>query len=100
MRAGGEEQRVGRAVVAEVDPATEGDGWGVESPDAWGRLYRGDAGEPVPAERGRWDTYYPAFAAAVLGTAPVPVDPADVVRNVEALDAARESATKGRTISL
>ena len=42
----------------------------------WGWIQRGDTREVVPSERGRWDTYYPAFAAAVRGEGPVPVDPA------------------------
>lgn len=88
------------ALVAGRTPATEGDGWGVEPEASWGVLYRGDDDEPVPTERGRWDTYYPAFAAAVRGEGPVPVDPRDVVRNVEVLDAARESATSGRAVSI
>lgn len=88
------------ALIAGRTPATEGDQWGVEPQSTWGRLYRGGAGEPVPTERGRWDTYYPAFAAAVRGEGPVPVDPRDVIRNIEALDAARESAATGRTIPL
>jgi predicted dehydrogenase len=87
------------ALIAGRSPATEGDRWGTEPEQRWGRLHRGDAGEPVPTERGRWDTYYPAFAAAVRGEAPVPVDPWDVVRNIEVLDAARESATTGQTVT-
>ena len=67
------------ALIAGRSPATEGDPWGTEPPERWGRLQRGDASEPVPSERGRWDTYYPAFAAAVRGEAPVPVDPRDAV---------------------
>jgi predicted dehydrogenase len=88
------------ALVAGRTPATEGDSWGTEPAERWGRLHRGGAGEPVPTERGRWDTYYPAFAAAVRGEAPLPVDPRDVVANIEVLDAARESAHTGRSIDL
>ena len=43
-------------------PAALGDRWGVEPEHAWGRLYRGATGAPVRSERGRWDTFYPAFA--------------------------------------
>jgi predicted dehydrogenase len=90
------------ALMAGRTPATEGDRWGVEPEESWGRLYRGGAGEPVPvpSERGRWDAYYPAFAAAVAGQAPVPVDPWDAVRNLATLDAARESALTGHTVAL
>ncbi|MEV4621625.1 Gfo/Idh/MocA family oxidoreductase [Asanoa sp. NPDC049573] len=88
------------ALVAGRTPATEGERWGAEPESRWGRLHRGGPGEPVPTERGRWDTYYPAFAAAVRGDAAVPVDPRDVVRATEVLDAARVSAATGTTISL
>jgi predicted dehydrogenase len=88
------------ALIAGRTPATEGDRWGLEPEQRWGRIHRGGAGEPVPTERGRWDTYYPAFAAAVLGQAPVPVDPWEVVRNIEVLDAARRSAADGHTVNI
>jgi predicted dehydrogenase len=72
-----------------------GDRWGAEPEERWGRLRRGDDGDVVPTERGRWDFFYPAFAAAVRGTGPVPVDPADAVATAAVLDAARRSATGG-----
>ena len=81
-------------------PATLGDRWGVEPEHGWGRLHRGPTSAPVPPERGRWDSYYPAFAAAVRGEGTVPVDPQDVVRNMTVLDAARESARTGTAIRL
>ncbi|GAB1641985.1 Gfo/Idh/MocA family oxidoreductase [Krasilnikovia sp. MM14-A1259] len=88
------------ALKAGRSPAGLGERWGVEPEPAWGRLYRGATGAPVPSERGRWDSFYPAFAAAVRGDAPVPVDPWDAVRAMEVLDAARAAATGGRTVPL
>ena len=88
------------ALIAGRTPATEGDAWGTEPPERWGRLQRGDASEPVPSERGRWDTYYPAFAAAVRGEAPVPVDPRDAVAALTVIDAIRTSAQQRRTLEL
>jgi predicted dehydrogenase len=88
------------ALKAGRSPAELGDRWGVEPEHTWGRVYRGNTGAPVRSERGRWDTYYPAFAAAVRGDAPVPVDPWDAVRNMDLLDAARISATTGETVDL
>jgi len=81
-------------------PADLGDRWGVEPEHAWGRLYRGTTGAPVRSERGRWDLFYPAFAAAVGGGSPVPVDPWDAVRTMDVLDAARISADTGKTVEL
>jgi predicted dehydrogenase len=81
-------------------PAGLGDRWGVEPEQAWGRLYRGATGAPVRSERGRWDLFYPAFAKAVDGQGPVPVDPRDAIRTMDALDAARISAATGETVTL
>jgi predicted dehydrogenase len=88
----------GDAVVAGRTPA--GDAWGVEPQERWGELRRGDAGEPVPSERGRWDAYYPAFAAAVRGESQVPVDPRDAVAALEVLDAARLGASRGAVVEV
>jgi predicted dehydrogenase len=81
-------------------PKDLGDRWGVEPEQAWGRLYRGATGATVRSERGRWDTFYPAFAKAFLGEGPVPVDPWDAVRTMDVLDAARISAVTGETVGL
>lgn len=88
------------ALLAGRTPAGEGDRWGVEPPERHGRLRRGDDGEAVPTERGRWDLFYPAFAAAVRGEGPVPVDPRDAVATATVLDAARRSATTGEVVRL
>jgi predicted dehydrogenase len=88
------------ALIAGRSPAAEGDAWGEEPEERWGRLQRGDASEPVPSERGRWDTYYPAFAAAVRGEGPVPVDPHDAIESLTVIDAIRESAAEGRSIEV
>jgi predicted dehydrogenase len=87
-------------LIAGHSPATEKENWGVEAVEDWGRIERGSSSSVVPTERGRWDTFYPAFAAAVRGEAPVPVDPWDVVANLEVLDAARASARSGRVVAL
>ena len=88
------------ALKAGRSPEDLGEAWGAEPEAAWGRLYRGDAGTAMPSERGRWDLYYPAFAAALRGESPVPVDPQDAVRTMEILDAARASARTGDTVPL
>ncbi|MBL7254124.1 Gfo/Idh/MocA family protein [Paractinoplanes lichenicola] len=88
------------ALKAGRSPAELGDEWGVEPESAWGRIYRGDDGTSVRSERGRWDLYYPAFAAAVRGEGALPVEPSDVVRNMTVLDAARESARSGQAVRL
>ena len=81
-------------------PADLRDRWGVEHEHAWGRLYHGATSAPIPTERGRWDTFYPAFAKAVRKEGPLPVNPDDVIRTMTVLDAARESARTGTAIRL
>jgi predicted dehydrogenase len=76
-----------------------GEQWGAEPPERWGYVLRGDTGSPVPSARGAWDLFYPAFAAAVRGTGPVPVDPWDAVATAAVLDAARASARTGQVVS-
>jgi predicted dehydrogenase len=67
-----------------------GEDWYPEPEERWGWIQRGDSREPVPSERGRWDTFYPAFAAAVRGEGPVPVDPHDAVASLTVIDSIRE----------
>ena len=83
-------------------PATEGDAFGTVPEARWGRLYRGDAadGEIVPAQRGRWSSFYSAFARAVRGAGELPVNPWDAVAALEVLDAARVSASRGEVVRL
>jgi predicted dehydrogenase len=88
------------ALVAGLTPASTGDSWGTEPAAFRARLHRGTAEEPLPVERGRWDTFYPAFAAAVRGTGPVPVDPWAAVATATVLDAARTSATTGAVVEI
>lgn len=80
-------------------PAGESE-WGVEPEQAWGELRRGGPGGPVRSERGAWDAFYPAFARAVRGEGPLPVDPWDAVATAEVLDAARVSAATGQVVQL
>ena len=86
------------ALIAGRTPTDET--WGTEPPERRGQLQRGDTSEPVPTERGRWDTFYPAFAAAVRGEGPVPVDPRDAVASLTVIDAVRASAAQRRVIDL
>ena len=81
-----------------ASPASSGGHWGAEPPEHWGHLLRGDAGDPVPSVPGAWNLFYPAFAAAVRGTGPVPVDPWDAVATAAVLDAARTSARTAEVV--
>ncbi len=86
-------------LVAGQSPAAVAD-WGAEPEERWGRVFRDGRSVLLPSERGAWDTFYPAFAAAVRGSGPVPVDPWDAVASARVLDAARESAITGQVVTL
>lgn len=89
-------------LLAGRSPAVEGDAFGTVPPQRWGRLYRGedDSGEPVPAERGRWSSFYSMLARALRGEADLPVDPWDSVAALAVLDAARISATRREVVAI
>jgi scyllo-inositol 2-dehydrogenase (NADP+) len=79
--------------------------WGTEPEGAWGRLGAGESaltggGEPVPTLPGDYPAYYAAIAAALRdGTRP-PVTAAEAVATLRVLEAARLSASEGRTVSM
>lgn len=75
-------------------PATLGAKWGVEASSAYGSLIDGPTGRSrmIVSQRGRWDSFYPAVAAAVRGTGAAPVAAQDAVATSRVLDAARVSA--------
>jgi len=87
-------------LLAGDTPATLGAEWGAEAAERWGRVYRGSDGQTVPTENGAWNSFYPAFARAVRGAGPLPVDPRDAVASMTVLDAARRSATEGTVVQL
>ena len=85
-------------LVAGHTPASSTD-WGAEPQERWGHVFRDGQAEPLPSERGAWDRFYPAFAAAIRGQGPLPVDPRDAVATADVLDAARVSAANGEPIA-
>ena len=74
--------------------------WGVEPESRWGRLVQGSESEPVPSEPGDWPRFYRELERALREGGDPPVDPAGAVAALEVLDAARQSATERRTVSL
>jgi predicted dehydrogenase len=69
--------------------------WGVEPPARWGRLVRGEEQEPVASEPGAWPEFYAGVERWLREGAAPPVDPADAVRVLEVVEAARRSAAEG-----
>jgi predicted dehydrogenase len=87
-------------LLAGRTPATEAESWGAEPATRRSSIQRGDRAEHIQLERGRWDQFYPAFAAAVRGAGSVPVDPWDAVATATVLDAARRSAHLATSVVL
>jgi len=75
-------------------------GFGEVAPERWGRLVRGDAGDPVPSERGQWSAFYDGVVQAVRDGDPPPVDPADALVTLEVLEAGRRSAAEASVVAL
>jgi scyllo-inositol 2-dehydrogenase (NADP+) len=80
------------------------EGWGQETTELWGRLYTDLAGlhtegrvENVP---GSYETFYALLRDALLSGGAPPVDPADAVRTLQVIEAARESARAHQTVEL
>jgi predicted dehydrogenase len=75
-------------------------GFGEEPAERWGRLVRGDEGEPVPSVAGRWLDFYVGMRRCLRdGTAP-PVAADDAVKGLEVIDAARESAKRSMVVRI
>lgn len=89
-----------QAIFAGKRPADDPAGWGYEAEERWGLLAIDDGTETVPSEQGRYHDYYEGFARAVRDGTPPPATPAEAIAVLEVLDAARQSATEGREISL
>jgi predicted dehydrogenase len=66
--------------------------FGAETPERWGRLMRGDAGEVVPSERGRWLTFYEGVERALRTGAEPPVKAEDALLAMQVLDTVRRRA--------
>lgn len=72
-------------------PASLGERWGSDDPGRTARMETSDGVQELALQRGRWDTFYPAVAAAVRTGSPVPVSPADALHTAAIFDAARLS---------
>jgi predicted dehydrogenase len=71
-------------------------GFGDESEERWGRLYRRDGSMTlVQTERGRYRAFYELLRDAVRGAGPVPVDPIESLRALHVLEAAERAAATG-----
>ncbi|WP_286931332.1 MULTISPECIES: Gfo/Idh/MocA family protein [Aeromicrobium] len=87
-------------LFAGESPRTAGARWGEEDPGRTLLFEGADGAQDRPLARGRWDTFYPAVAAAIRAGSEVPVPPSDAVHVAEIFDAARLSAAEGRWVDL
>jgi scyllo-inositol 2-dehydrogenase (NADP+) len=74
--------------------------WGDEPQSHWGRMVTGDYSIPIRSERGRWPAFYALLEEALRTGGPPPVDPADAVRTLRVLEAARRAAETGTAVAL
>ena len=72
--------------------------WGVEKESDLERLFTPSGMRPVSLVPGAWYTYYPAFARAVRGEGPPPVEAADAVATADVLEVARLSVERRTTV--
>ena len=69
-------------------------------PEPPGTVFDARGAHQHTSAAGDWSAYYRQFAAAVRGTGPVPVDPADAVTVQRVLEAAAESSRRGEVVSV
>ena len=87
-------------IFAGKSPVDDPASWGYEPEANWGTLRTAAGPEIIPSEQGRYHDYYTAFATAVREGTPPPVTAEMGARTLAVLDAARQSASEGRSISL
>ncbi len=87
-----------QAIFAGRRPAEDPAGWGYDVNQG---VLATEAGETrIPSQQGCYHDLYTAFAAAVRGQGPQPVPAWEGVRTLAVLDAARASASTGRTVAV
>ncbi len=89
-----------QSIFAGKRPAADLASWGYEPEACWGSLATKEGRVRVPSEQGRYHDYYEAFARAVRDGTPPPVTAEEASRTLAVLDAARQSAEVGRSVSL
>ena len=87
-------------IFAGKRPVDDLAGWGYESKANWGTLAIKNGRKVIPSEQGRYHDYYEAFAEAVKTGGAPPVTAVVGARTLAVLDAARQSALEGRSITL
>ncbi|MDP2079490.1 MAG: Gfo/Idh/MocA family oxidoreductase [Pseudotabrizicola sp.] len=89
-----------QAVVAGRRPLDQMASWGFEPEASWGVLHTSQGEVSVPSEQGCYHAYYEAFSKAVRTGSPPPVTAEEAIAALQVLDAARISATEGRSVRI
>ena len=87
-------------IFAGKRPVDDLAGWGYEPKENWGILATKNGRKVIPSEQGRYHDYYEAFAEAVKTGGEPPVTAKVGARTLAVLDAARQSALEGRSVTL
>lgn len=74
--------------------------WGVEDPEAYGRLVTPDGEARVPTRAGDYRDFYAAVRDAIRGAGPNPVDPRDAILQLRIIEAAIASSASRREVGL
>lgn len=89
-----------QSIFAGRRPADDLSAWGYEPETHWGTLYGSTGSKRIRSEQGRYHDYYEAFERAVREGMAAPVSALEGTRTLAVLDAARQSALEGRSISI
>ena len=87
-------------IFAGKRPVDDLAGWEYEPKENWGILATKNGRKVIPSEQGRYHDYYEAFAEAVKTGGEPPVTAKVGARTLAVLDAARQSALEGRSVTL
>lgn len=74
--------------------------WGIEPESHWGTIGTDADRRPHPTVRGSYGDFYARISASLHAGAPAPVDPADSVRVLHIIEAARRAAAERRVVAV
>jgi len=77
----------------------EGEDWGVEPKEKWGKVFRNDSETPFPTETGDYRVFYKNIGNAILGKESLLVSIPQTVSVLKIIEAAFVSSTQGRRVS-
>lgn len=89
-----------QAIFAGKRPADDPACWGYDTEEYWGTLRNAEGETRVPSEQGRYQAYYEAFSDALRSGEKPPVTAEEAIATLAVLDAARQSAEEGHSVSI